>query len=289
MSAERKFLERLSVADRYWLENLWQQAQQVPPSQWVQWLLCGDGRSIHLGWMAPSRADWLRAYLRPLPSYFSGQLLWPAAKAMQAERSQWLKEVLSIAYEQNLISGWRHELYAWWSQPTIPPEPEHPPALLAERAGFRHLGLLSHAVHVHGFLPDGDLWCGRRSLGKATDPGLLDNLAAGGMSAGETPIQAVVRELQEEAGLKVAFSRLTYRGSVRTCRVEQQGWHDERLLVYSFTLKEDEYPKNLDGEVQDFECLTPTEWVARLRLGLFTADAAAALVCGLGLTPPSIR
>ncbi|MDZ7893015.1 MAG: hypothetical protein U5L73_14825 [Rhodoferax sp.] len=35
------------------------------------------------------------------------------------------------------------------------------------RAGFRFLGIRSHAVHIHGFTPDGCLWCGRRSLTEA--------------------------------------------------------------------------------------------------------------------------
>lgn len=289
MTPEQNFLARLSLQDRVWLEQLWQHAQRPPPAHWVRWCMSGGDKSVNLGFLSPARAHWLQAHLRPLPKFLSGHMLWPSAHADCTERSQWLGEILHRARQQELVSGWRDEMYAWWPHPAIPPSTEHLPAFMAERAGFRHLGLLSHAVHIQGFLPQGDLWCARRSMDKATDPGLLDNLAAGGLKAGENPLQSAVRELHEEAGLSIDTTRLAYRGSVRTCRAEPEGWHDERLLVFHLTLSQDEIPCNLDGEVQNFECLTPGQWVARLRQQLFTADAAAATVCGLGLTPPSIR
>lgn len=288
MNPEQAFIDRLTPHDKAWLAQLWQQAQRQPPAHWVRWCMTGSHAPVSLGYLSPARAHWLQAHLRPMPRAFSGRLLWPSAQATCSERSQWLAEVLQRARQQDLVSGWRDELYAWWPQPAIPPTMERPPAFVAERAGFRHLGLLSHAVHIHGFLPHGDLWCGRRSMDKATDPGLLDNLAAGGLAAGENPLQAAVRELHEEAGLSIEAARLVYKGSVRTCRVEPEGWHDERLLVFNLTLYPDEIPHNLDGEVEGFECLTPVQWLVRLRHGHFTADAAAALVCALGLTPTSI-
>jgi 8-oxo-dGTP pyrophosphatase MutT (NUDIX family) len=142
--------------------------------------------------------------------------------------------------------------------------------------------MMSHAVHVHGFLPNGDLWCGRRSDHKATDPGLLDNLAAGGLTAGETPLTAALRELAEEASLHLPDpDRLRGCGAIRTQRLEPQGWHDEQLLVYTLPLSEQEIPINADGEVQDFLRLTPGEVVSRMQSGQFTVDACASLAQGL--------
>lgn len=214
MTPEQNFLARLSLQDRVWLEQLWQHAQRPPPAHWVRWCMSGGDTSVNLGFLSPARAHWLQAHLRPLPKFLSGHMLWPSAHADCTERSQWLGEILHLAHQQELVSGWRDEMYAWWPHPAIPPSTEHLPAFMAERAGFRHLGLLSHAVHIQGFLPHGDLWCARRSMDKATDPGLLDNLAAGGLKAGENPLQSAVRELHEEAGLSIDTTRLAYRGSV---------------------------------------------------------------------------
>lgn len=142
--------------------------------------------------------------------------------------------------------------------------------------------MMSHAVHIHGFLPQGDLWCGRRSAQKATDPGLLDNLAAGGLTAGESPITTALRELAEEAGLHLAEpSRLRSAGGIRTQRLEPQGWHDEQLLVYALHLSADETPINADGEVQEFILLSPGDVVSRMQAGQFTVDACASLAQSL--------
>jgi 8-oxo-dGTP pyrophosphatase MutT (NUDIX family) len=142
--------------------------------------------------------------------------------------------------------------------------------------------MMSHAVHIHGFLPNGDLWCGRRSDNKPTDPGLLDNLAAGGLTAGETPLTTALRELAEEAGLHLSDpDRLQGAGITRTQRLEPQGWHDEQLLVYKLHLSEEETPVNADGEVQEFLCLSPGEVVSRMQSGQFTADACASLAQSL--------
>lgn len=289
MSPEQAFLESLSLNDRTWLGQLWHQVQHQPPAHWISWSMSGGDQPIHLGFLSPTRAHWLQVHLQPQLHCISGQLFWPSGQDGHMARSEWLDHVLHLARQQELVTGWRDELYAWWPNPAIPPRTDQPPAFVTERAGFRHLGLLSHAVHIHGFTSDGDLWCAKRSMDKATDPGLFDNLAAGGLSAGEDPFTAAMRELQEEAGLQVDAAQLIYKGSVRTCRREAEGWHNERLLVFSLQLQENESPYNLDGEVEYFERLKPVQWMARLRHGLFTADAAAALVCALGLTPPSIR
>jgi ADP-ribose pyrophosphatase YjhB (NUDIX family) len=131
-------------------------------------------------------------------------------------------------------------------------------------------------------LPQGDLWCGRRSDHKPTDPGLLDNLAAGGLTAGEMPLDTAVRELAEESGLHLSDpNRLQGAGVIRTQRLEPQGWHDEQLLVYTLHLSEQETPINADGEVQEFLRLSPDEVVSRMQSGQFTVDACASLAQSL--------
>ncbi|XID92518.1 NUDIX domain-containing protein [Paenibacillaceae bacterium WGS1546] len=56
----------------------------------------------------------------------------------------------------------------------------------------------------------------QRAAGKDTNPGRFDITAAGHLAAGETP-EAVVRELEEELGLRVEFERLAELGVVTEC------------------------------------------------------------------------
>ena len=71
----------------------------------------------------------------------------------------------------------------------------------AERSVFRALGLATVVVRLLALAPDGRLLLQQRSLSKSIGPGLWDNLAAGLVSSGETPAEAMLRELHEEAGL----------------------------------------------------------------------------------------
>jgi 8-oxo-dGTP pyrophosphatase MutT (NUDIX family) len=277
LSPEQAFWSRLSVSHQAWLAGSLQ-AQQTPPSGGVVWSCDG----VDLGWVSADRAQDMVALL-PGCTLVQGRLLWQTAADQPLQRSQALQAFLKQQAAQGRLTGWRGEFFAWWPDtPACPPALDVPPFLCVERAGFRHLGMMSHAVHIHGFLPQGDLWCGRRSDHKATDPGLLDNLAAGGLTAGETPLATAVRELAEEASLHLSDpTRLQGAGVIRTQRLEPQGWHDEQLLVYTLHLSEQETPINADGEVQEFLCLSPGEVVSRMQSGQFTADACASLAQSL--------
>lgn len=176
------------------------------------------------------------------------------------------------------------QFYSLWPNANKPPDPDISPWLCIERAGFRHLGLMSHAVHINGFCADGTMWAGRRADNKATDPGKLDNLTAGGLPAGETAKMAVQRELQEEAAWSQNCAGLLHgMGALRTQRTEPEGWHDETLWVYNLDVPHHFIPLNQDGEVQSFERLSAQSVISRIEAGEFTTDASLALCKGLGL------
>jgi 8-oxo-dGTP pyrophosphatase MutT (NUDIX family) len=186
--------------------------------------------------------------------------------------------------KRGILMGWRHEFFSLWENNGASPQPEIQPWLCVERAGFRHLGLMSHAVHIHGFCMDGFMWAGRRADNKATDPGKLDNFTAGGLPAGETLEMTVRRELQEEAGWKQGNREtLQAMGHLRTQRATPEGWHDETLWVYNLDVPGHFAPVNADGEVQSFHRLSPHEVIALIQADEFTADASLALCQGLGL------
>jgi ADP-ribose pyrophosphatase YjhB (NUDIX family) len=271
------FLEQLSEVECSYLTSLHAASRQPPPQGWVTWA-CQDR---FLGYLPTERAHQVCENL-PECRWQGDALQWNANGWERARRGEVLQDMLVHHKEQGLVTGWRNEHFDFWSSECDDPDPAVPAFLSAERAGFRYLGMMSHAVHINGFLPDGRIWCGRRSATKATDPGCLDNLAAGGLPSGETLSECALRELKEEAGLSdVLADQLFDVGFVRTSREEPQGWHDEALHVRNLVLDEDFLPENQDGEVQAFLCLKPSQVLELIRQAQFTSDAVAALVQGL--------
>lgn len=271
------FLNRLSASELTWLERLRLHAQQPTSPDWLKFY----ADQVFLGWVSPQRADQMIAAL-PYCTLQGDRLVWSCAVQNSMHRSRDLQNFLKSQAANGRLPGWRDEFFCFWETSVCPPDVNTPPFFCVERAGFRHLGLMSHAVHINGFLPNGDLWCARRAMNKATDPGMLDNLTAGGIPAGEMALATAIRELQEEAGLKILQAKqLIWAGAIRIQRQTPEGWHDETLLVYNLMLSEEFLPQNMDGEVMAFMRMCPTETLTRMRASEFTADACLALAVGL--------
>ena len=174
------------------------------------------------------------------------------------------------------LPGWRNEAFAFCAEDC------ETPLLQVERAGFYFLGMRSDAVHLNGFGADARMWVARRSAAKQVDPGLLDNLCAGGVAAGEALETCLRRELFEEAGIRLAAKHLLrFRGTTEVGRVRDGGWHVERLHVYNLLMQAKEQPCNRDGEVQEFLLLGAAELAGLVRAEKCTSDAAAAIAQGL--------
>ncbi len=247
----------------------------VPPQ--LVGLYLGDQR---IGRLAPEHVAPLLDRLPQCQLSERGVVWLGAERSSVQERSTQLAGAAQALRQAGWITGWRDELYSYWGEIEHAPDPAEPHAFALERAAFRFFGLRSHAVHINGFAPDGRVWCGIRSMSKATDPGRIDNLAAGGLSAGESVLDCAIRELHEEAGLDPELARQVQpAGRVLTRRRESQGWHDEALLVYNLLLPAGTVPRNLDGEVSGFLCLSPQQ--AMTRLGEMTDDAAGVLAQGV--------
>jgi 8-oxo-dGTP pyrophosphatase MutT (NUDIX family) len=234
-----------------------------------------------IGWLQAQHVPALQGAL-PGVSSAPGVVRWDAQHLSPAQRSQALALAAQRLREQGLIRGWRDECYSHWGAISHDPDPALPEWFRLERSAFRFFGLRSHAVHINGFTPDGRMWCARRALSKATDPGRLDNLAAGGLAAGEGILLCAVRELYEEAGIVPSLAHQVQRaGRITTARSEVEGWHDETLLVFNLLLPDGVVPHNTDGEVSGFECLSPAEVMARIRMADFSEDAACVVAQGV--------
>ncbi|MEY3337497.1 MAG: hypothetical protein RL245_489 [Pseudomonadota bacterium] len=192
--------------------------------------------------------------------------------ASKAARSRALQALALQLRKLGLIADWRNELSALLDESGAE-------IARCERGAFRSLGLQNRAVHVNGYRADGRVWVARRSTLKRADPGKLDNLAAGGVSAGESPRRTALREAWEEAGVPANLARrVDFPGMViRSVRETTFGVHDELVIVADLDLPQSFEPAGRDGEVSEFLCLTIAEAESALARGEFTVEAALAL------------
>ena len=152
-----------------------------------------------------------------------------------------------------------------------------------ERAAVRPLGMLTQAVHLNAWSPDGRMWVARRALDKPTDPGLWDTLAGGLAASGEDLDAALLRESHEEAGLRAID--LVVHGPLRTVlrmhRRLPEGYQVENLLLSDCTLDAAAAPANLDGEVSEIRCIDVPQLWGMLCNGRFTLEAELAILDSL--------
>jgi 8-oxo-dGTP pyrophosphatase MutT (NUDIX family) len=200
-----------------------------------------------IGWLAPELAARLAA--------------WPAVFRCSPETVVLLKleefpSVVEALAAQGFIPGWRNERYRIAGLCDI------------ERAAARPFGLTTHAVHVNG-ISDTKMWLARRSASKAIDPGLLDTLVGGGVTAGLSIEEVLVKEAWEEAGISPELARRASRGgTLEILREVPQGVQSEVVHVYDLVLPSNFEPRNQDGEVSEFCLLSVEEALACRELTL---------------------
>lgn len=206
-----------------------------------------------VGWVRPDfaglLADWPEVFavadheLRLAPAL-------DAAGTPAEARSVAVAEVLAALRDRGVITGWRDELYPVASNLFAPP------LLLLERAAVPRFGITAYGVHVNGVARDGDglrMWVARRSRGKPTFPGELDQMVAGGQPAGLGLLENVIKECQEEAGIPAALARRARPvGAIRYCCDTREGLRPDVIYNYDLELPGDFEPVNTDGEVESF-------------------------------------
>ena len=286
MNAIEKFKAALSAPEIQVLHQCVKQAMQPLPEDAVPWYLGGSHAAA--GYLTPEDAKVLQTLSIHWARVPLG-LHWDTLEGTPASRSQALAEFAKQLHDQGYVTGWRNEKFSFWEDHVIGTGPQclEPSSLLRaafemERSAFRFFGLRSHAVHVNGFTREGHVWCGRRAQTKSTDPGMLDNIAAGGLPAGELLQTCGVREMAEEAGISEALAMTAVaHGKVSTCRSVATGWHHETLWVYNLIVPPEVTPINQDGEVSEFACMSPKQVVEAIANHAFTVDAACVIAQGV--------
>ena len=178
----------------------------------------------------------------------------------EATRTRALEDVTRALADEGQLSAWRDEAYA------IAGAFGDAPLCRIERAAARYFGIITFAAHLNG-LVDGDptrMWIARRSATKAIDPGQLDNLVGGGIRAGTSVIDTLVREAWEEAGIPETLARQSApAGIVRICRTQPEGLQREIVFVHDLSVPHDYAPRCMDGEAVEHRLVSLAE-AARL-------------------------
>ena len=126
-----------------------------------------------------------------------------------------------------------------------------------DRGAIPAFGVTAAGVHLNGLVRRADglhIWVGVRSRSKKVAPGQLDHLVAGGIPAGLSPEECLVKEAEEEASLPADLvvrarrvARLSY------IMRNDQGMRRDILHAFDLELPEDFIPRPNDGEVERFE------------------------------------
>jgi 8-oxo-dGTP pyrophosphatase MutT (NUDIX family) len=134
---------------------------------------------------------------------------------------------------------------------------DSPSLATIDRGALPAFGIMAEGVHLNGLVsrPDGlHLWVARRAADKLLDPGKLDHLAAGGVSAGMTAFDTLVKEAAEEAAIPADLVRTAQFTSSITYAMERpEGLRRDRLRCFDLVLPAGFTPHAADGEVESFE------------------------------------
>lgn len=148
-------------------------------------------------------------------------------------------------------------------------DPDGPVLAQLDRGAMPAFGIMSQGVHVNGYVRRADglhVWVGWRSRHKAVAPGQLDNLVAGGIPAGLSVPETLVKEAGEEASLPpelAAQARLV--GRVSYVMATPEGLRRDVLHCHDLELPEGFVPRPHDDEVERFELWPAAQLLAEVR------------------------
>ena len=144
---------------------------------------------------------------------------------------------------------------------------EGPSLGVLDRGALPSFGVIGVGVHLNGLVRRADglhLWVAKRAANKKLDPGKLDHLVAGGVPAGYSPFEALLKEAEEEAGLPEAMATQARQVALFKYNMERpEGLRRDVLYAYDIELPEGFIPHPMDGEVESF-ALWPLARVAEV-------------------------
>ena len=196
--------------------------------------------SAQVGWVKPRLAEALAGF---------PQIRADAADVTLTDAAS----LQSIARElaERGFYRWRREAF------DIRAEPDGPVLAQLDRGALPSFGVVAVGVHVNGLVRRSDglhLWIARRAANKLLDPSKLDHIVAGGMPAGLTPAETLVKEAEEEAAIPASLARqATLAGWICYAMERPEGLRRDRLHCYDLVVPDEFRPHAADGEVEAFE------------------------------------
>ena len=244
-------------------------ANQPVPGDWLPLLLDGH----RCGWVEPRTARCLAE--PPSPFALEGaRLAVRTDPADPRDASRSLEFAARRLHEAGIVREWRSE------QLDVRTEDGRVVGRI-ERAACRALGIETRSVQLNGFRPDGSLLAARRAAHKLSDPNRWDNLAGGMIAAGEEDHEALAREADEEAGLRLAGLTVVRGSRFRVQRRVAEGWMVETVQVFDVQVPTDFTPVNRDGEVAAFTVMPVESALDAVERGDFTLQASMAILDAL--------
>ncbi len=195
-----------------------------------------------VGWVRPDIMDELAEFPTMRLSLDSVSLTDPAALPG-----------MSRALSERGYFRWRNEEF------DVRADPEGPSLARIDRGAIPSFGVMAAGVHVNGLVgsgPDMKVWVGKRAMDKLLDPGKLDHIVAGGVPAGLTPFETLIKEAAEEAAIPASLARdARLVGHVTYAMDRPEGLRRDWLSCYDLRLPADFVPAPSDGEVESFTLL----------------------------------
>lgn len=207
-----------------------------------------------VGWLAPALAEALESF-PPILRTAAGLTL-PAEAAA---------ELPAIARDLARQGHMRFRKEAFDVRAT----PDGPVLSTIDRGALPAFGIQAQGIHLDALVRRADgphIWIARRSPTKALDPDKLDHIVAGGMPAGHTPMETLVKEAEEEAAMPEPLARQARpAGTLQYAMARPEGLRRDLLHLYEVTLPESFTPTPRDGEVAGFTLWPLPRLAAALR------------------------
>jgi 8-oxo-dGTP pyrophosphatase MutT (NUDIX family) len=244
----------------------------APPRKAYRPLLV-EGRVA--GWLDDARATRLAAFIDVFDVRDDG-VSFVGGIDTASTRTAATDGVARALAAEGQLTAWRDERYP------VAPEFGAPPWFVLERAAARFFGIHTFAAHVNGLVRGDDevrMWFARRSATKAIDPAMLDNLVGGGIAAGRSVADTVIKEAWEEAGIGAALAALAQpAGAIHICREQSDGLQREAIFVHDLWLPAEFAPLGQDGEVVDHRLIALSDAARLIAIDegpdVVTADAS---------------
>ncbi len=116
-------------------------------------------------------------------------------------------------------------------------------------------GMFHKSIHVWIINSKGELLVQRRNANKKTYPNMLDTSFAGHVASGESLTEAILREGEEELGLKIDLDYLNYLFAIKSEKKIRENYYENEIndvYLYEKDVKIEEC-KFTDDEVSEIK------------------------------------